>query len=42
MKELRDEFRKWYGLLSVAESVTNPLLVRKIEGVERRFSTLVM
>ena len=38
LAKLREEFRKWYGRLSVAELVSNKRLVAEIEAIERMFN----
>jgi hypothetical protein len=35
---LKEEFREWYGALSIEEIMGNPALIRSIERVERTFS----
>ncbi len=40
LAKLREEFRKWYGRLSVAELVSNKRLVAEIEAIERMFSPI--
>ena len=36
---LREEFRDWYGTISVGELVSNPTLTRWIEILERLLAT---
>ena len=38
LKELRDEFRNWYGTLSVEELVTNFELIEFIKRIEAHFA----
>ena len=35
VERLRQEFRKWYGTISVAELTSNRMLVFEIEELER-------
>lgn len=34
LRKLKEEFRKWYGLISVQELVQNKVLVVEIEALE--------
>ncbi len=40
LAKLREEFRRWYGRLSVNELVSNKRLVAEIEAIERMLSPL--
>jgi hypothetical protein len=40
LAKLRDEFRRWYGRLSVNELVSNKRLVEEIEAIERLLNPL--
>lgn len=40
LEKLRDEFRRWYGRLSVTELVSNQRLVAEIEAIERMLNPL--
>ena len=35
IKVLKDEFRQWYGILSVEEIITNQPLISSIEQIEK-------
>ena len=35
VKELKNEFHEWCGLLSIEEIMSNPVLIRIMERVER-------
>lgn len=41
LAKLRDEFRRWYGRLSVTELVSNKRLVEEIEAIERILSPMI-
>lgn len=41
LARLRDEFRRWYGRLSVTELVSNKRLVEEIEAIERMLSPML-
>lgn len=38
LRTLREEFRQWYGSLSVKELSSNRILIQEIEKLERLFS----
>ena len=38
LKNLRDEFRNWYGMISIEELIENSELVEIIKKIERYFS----
>ncbi len=38
LRTLREEFRKWYGMISVEELVSNHELVEFITRIERYFA----
>ena len=40
LTKLREEFRRWYGRLSVNELVSNKRLVEEIEAIERMLSPM--
>lgn len=40
LAKLREEFRRWYGRLSVNELVSNKRLVEEIEAIERMLSPI--
>lgn len=37
-KKLKEEFRKWYAMLSVEELTKNQSLIREIEAMEKMFN----
>jgi hypothetical protein len=39
-KSAREQFRDWYGALSIDELGTNMELIKKIERLDRRFKEL--
>lgn len=40
IKVLKDEFRQWYGILSVEEIITNQPLISSIEQIEKLISKI--
>ena len=39
--ELKDEFRRWYSVLSIEEIMTNPDLIRAVERIEKSLTEAI-
>ena len=40
IQALKNEFREWYGLLSIEEIISNPDLIQSIKRLESLFNSI--